>query len=71
MWWIIGAVLLAILGGAAYMLKITVPIADRVYKEHLVKTSPDKWGRVCSAPDNEEQMAMWESGCAWAEENKG
>lgn len=71
MWWILGAVLLAILGGAAYMLKITLPIADRVYKEHLVKTSPDKWGRVCSAPDNEEQMAMWENGCAWAEENKG
>lgn len=71
MWWILGAVLLAILGGAAYMLKITLPIADRVYKEHLVKTSPDKWGRVCSAPDNEEQVAMWENGCAWAEENKG
>ena len=32
----------------------------------MVKTSPDKWGRVCSAPDNEEQVEMWESGIAWA-----
>ncbi len=70
MWWILGAILLALFGGIAYMLKITLPIADRVYKEHLVKTSPDKWGRVCSAPDNEEQMIMWQSGCDWAKENE-
>lgn len=49
------------------MFKITMPIARKVCKDTLVKTSPDKWGRCCSAPDNEEQMAMWEDGIKWAE----
>ena len=49
------------------MFKITIPIAKKVCRDTLVKTSPDKWGRVCSAPDNEEQVAMWRSGIKWAE----
>lgn len=70
MWWIIGVIVLLLVGGFGYMFYITVPIADRVYKDNLVKTSPDKWGRACSAPENEEQMAMWQDGCAWAQANK-
>ncbi len=70
MWWIIGAVMLLLGCGIGYMLYITVPIANRVYKDFLVKSTPDKWGRDCSAPENKEQLSMWEQGCAWAQENK-
>lgn len=71
--WIITAVIILLLlisGGLISMLKITVPIANNVYFDKLVRTSPDKWGRECSAPDNEEQLAMWELGVKWGEENK-
>lgn len=69
-WWILSAVAVMAVGGVVFMLIYTLPIARRVYKEQLVRTSPDKWERVCSAPQNEEQQAMWDAGCAWAEENK-
>ena len=64
------AVLFIIVSGLAAMLYITVPIAKRVYEEQLVRTSPEKWGRVCSAPDNDEQLEMFNTGVEWAEENK-
>ena len=57
-----------VLGGLIFMLIYTYPISVRVYREQLVRTEADKWGRVCSAPDNEEQMAMWEAGNAWAQQ---
>ena len=72
-WWLyilLGIIFLAVLGGLGAMLYITVPIAKRVYFEQLVKTSDEKWGRVCSAPDNEEQLAMWNAGIEWAEPHK-
>jgi pimeloyl-ACP methyl ester carboxylesterase len=64
---IIVAVLL--LGGLIAMFCYTYPISKRVYREQLVRTDVQKWGRVCSAPDNEEQLAMWNSGIEWAEQN--
>ena len=67
---VLGAVLVLALGGLAAMLVITLPISLNVYREQLVRTSPEKWGRECSAPDNEEQVAMWRSGVAWMEENR-
>lgn len=70
--WIIGAAVLAvlILGGFAAMLCVTLPLSKRVYRDNLVRTSPEKWGRVCSAPDNAEQMTMWEAGLAWAQQHR-
>ncbi len=65
--YIIACLVLMLIGGIACTLYFTLPIAKRVYKEQLVKTSPEKWGRVCSAPENEEQLKMWNDGCAWAE----
>ena len=62
---IVLAVLL--LGGFIAMLAYTFPISKRVYNTQLVRTEPEKWGRVCSAPENEEQLAMWNDGIAWAE----
>lgn len=59
-----------ILGGFAAMLAYTFPIAKKVYNNQLVRTEPEKWGRVCSAPDNEEQLKMWNDGIAWMEPNR-
>lgn len=63
-------VLFLLIGGIAAMLVVTVPISRRVYTNQLVRTDADKWGRVCSAPENEEQMAMWNSGITWAEQQR-
>lgn len=60
-------VALLIIGGFVAMFIYTYPISKRVYFEQLVRTSPEKWGRVCSAPDNEEQLAMWNAGVKWAQ----
>lgn len=60
-------ILISILIGLMFMLKITLPISKNVYKTQLVRTEPEKWGRVCSAPENEEQLAMWNAGLAWGE----
>ena len=62
-------ILTLILGGLVFMLIYTYPISKRVYKEQLVKTDKEKWGRVCSAPENEEQLSMWNTGVEWAKEN--
>ncbi len=59
-----------LLGGLIAMLIYTYPISKRVYEAQLVRTSPEKWSRVCSAPDNEEQLAMWNAGIEWAENHK-
>ena len=66
LWILLGIVAVALLGGVAAMLVMTLPLSKRVYQGHLVRTSEDKWGRVCSAPDNEEQLAMWNAGLEWA-----
>lgn len=61
---LVAAVLIA--GGFVAMLIFTTPIAKKVYNNQLVRTEPEKWGRVCSCPENEEQQAMWDGGLAWA-----
>ena len=68
--WIVFGIAVLLLSGIAVMLWKTVPIAKKVYFSQLVRETPEKWGRVCSAPDNPEQLAMWNAGCAWAEENR-
>jgi hypothetical protein len=69
-WIVIGIVLVLVVGGLVAMIVITNPIAQSVYEDQLVKTSPDKWLRVCSDLENEEQVTMWNVGCAWAEDRK-
>ena len=69
-WYIISAIIILLLGGLVFLLYKTYPISKWVYTEQLVKTSADKWNRVCSAPDNDEQMAMWEAGVEWGNANK-
>lgn len=72
MFWnyILLVMILAALGGFIAMLIYTYPISKRVYEAQLVRVTPDKWGRECSAPENEEQLQMWNDGIAWMEENR-
>lgn len=56
-----------LLGGLIFMFIYTYPISKRVYKTQLVRTELEKWGRVCSAPENEEQLKMWNDGIKWAD----
>ena len=56
--WIVFGIAVLLLSGIAVMLWKTVPIAKKVYFSQLVRETPEKWGRVCSAPDNPEQLAM-------------
>lgn len=67
LWITLGVVALLSVGGIVFMLCKTVPIAKNVYFQQLVRTSPEKWGWACSAPDNEEQVAMWNAGNVWAD----
>ncbi|MBR6350661.1 MAG: alpha/beta hydrolase [Lachnospiraceae bacterium] len=59
-----------IVGGAVFSFFYCRKVAKVVYETTLVRTSPEKWGRCCSAPENEEQLAMWNAGCAWADAHK-
>ncbi len=64
---IVAAVLVS---GFVFMLGYTYSVAKKVYAEQLVRTSPEKWGRTCSFPNDAEQVQMWNDGIAWMEENK-
>lgn len=68
--WVIIAVGILLLAGLIFSICLTMYIAREVYFHTLAKRHDDEWGRVCSAPDNEEQMAMWNEGLKWGEENK-
>ncbi|MBQ7045688.1 MAG: alpha/beta hydrolase [Clostridia bacterium] len=59
-----------VLGGVIFMLIYTLPISKRVYFTQLVRTDKEKWGRVCSAPENQEQQAMWDAGIVWADKHQ-
>ncbi len=59
-----------LIGGLVAMLFYTYPISKKVYFTQLVRTTPEKWARECSAPDNEEQLAMWNAGVEWAQKQR-
>lgn len=69
-WIIIGIIVLLAVGSAVAMLIITNPIAEMVYRNHLVNPDPENRKRECSCVTNEEQVKMWETGLAWAEPHK-
>ena len=67
-WWLI--VVLAFLGvGAMGLIFSTMNIARGLYNDLLVRTSPNKWSRECSAPENEEHYGMYLDGVKWANDN--
>ena len=67
---ILSILVFLLLSGLVVMFIYTYPISKRVYLEQLVKTDSEKWGRVCSAPDNSEQLEMWNEGIKWADANR-
>ena len=44
-------------------------IAKKQYSEMFIRTSPDKWARGNSCPENEEHSVMFNAGMKWGEEN--
>lgn len=58
-----------LLGGLIFMIVYTYPISKKVYEDQLVRTSPEKWQRTCSFPDDAEQVQMWHEGIAWKDQN--
>lgn len=67
---IVSVILLLLAGGLISMLIVTLPIAEKVYKDTLTRDENKHWGRECSAPENVEQMEMWNTGIKWAETHK-
>lgn len=50
---------------------LPVPVLSYVlYSILLVRTSPKKWGRECSIPEDEEYKRMFDIGIAWDEQYK-
>ena len=71
-WWhwvliVVGALLVS---GLIFSIFFTFYVAKQVYFHTLVKRNPEEWGRVCSAPENEEQIKMWDEGLKWGKANK-
>ncbi len=64
--WITAGFLAIVVLPFAAMLIYTRKIAEKEYYEKLVRTSPEKWGRQNSCPENEEHSRMYEEGMAWA-----
>ena len=70
LWWVLGVVGFLLIGGLIFSIFFTFYVAKQVYYHTLVKRTPEEWGRVCSAPENEEQVKMWEEGLKWGKANK-
>ena len=68
--WVIIAVGALLFAGLVFSIILTMYIAKQVYEHTLVKRDADSWGRVCSAPDNEEQVTMWNKGLEWGKANE-
>ncbi|MBP5444891.1 MAG: alpha/beta fold hydrolase [Acholeplasmatales bacterium] len=69
--WVIALIVIGVL--LLIFIMIFVPpffIALKVFKKELVRTDKSKWNRECSAPDNEEQLRMHNTGLEWAEPYK-
>ena len=60
---IIGALIVA---GGLFWLLFMWYVSWRVFQGTLVRTDPSVWARACSEETNEEQLAMWNEGLAWA-----
>lgn len=67
---IIIIVAVLIIGGAVFSYFYCMGIAKKVYFTTLVRTDKQKWGRCCSDTTNEEQVRMWDAGCAWADHHR-
>ena len=64
---VVGAV---ILFGVIVPLVFTLILSNKIYLHHFRRDSPEKWTRVCSWTQNEEQVKMYEIGLKWGEDNE-
>ena len=58
---------------AAVFLLFILPVlamSFAIYSVLLIRSKPDKWGRVCSFPEDEEYVGMYEKGLLWGEKYK-
>ncbi len=60
--WVIIGVGIFVLVSLLFGVWFTFETARRVYLHTLSTKMGESWGRVCSAPDNPEQMKMWNDG---------
>lgn len=67
---IIAAIVVLFIIPIIAMLFITLPIAKKQYTDSFVRTSPEKWARCNSCPENEEHTVMFNAGIRWADENR-
>lgn len=68
--WILLAVVAFLLLNAAVVLIITLPITRDVFNDTLVRTSPEKWGRTCSAPEISDHLDMFNKGVEWGDSHR-
>lgn len=67
---LIAAIVLFIaLSGFIFMWVYVWGIAKKQYSEMFIRTSPDKWARGNSCPENAEHSVMFDTGMKWGEEN--
>ncbi len=57
------------LSGFIFMWIYVWGIAKKQYSEMFIRTSPDKWARGNSCPENKEHSVMFNAGMKWGEEN--
>ena len=62
---VLGAIVLVLVVPTVVMLRITMPIANDVIEEQLVRTTPEKWRRENSCPSDAEYSAMYSEAEAW------
>lgn len=63
LWCILGIIILSALGGVIY----TWNLSGKIYTNLLVRETDDKWGRVCSFPEDKEYSEMYEQALSWKE----
>lgn len=63
--WILLGVGILLIGGAVFSWFYTMHIAKGVYNELLVRTTPEKWGRVNSCPTDAEYSEMYNTAVFW------
>ena len=62
--------LILFLGILVFFLLPYAILSHILYTKLLVRTSPKKWGRVCSIPEDEEYRRMFDLGMEWFETHK-
>lgn len=60
--WVIIGVSIFLLSSLLFSIWLVFAIARRVYLHTLSNKMGEGWGRVCSAPNNPEQVKMWDEG---------